>query len=180
VIENSIAKRYARALIAVAQDEKRVDEWGAELASFYEACLQTKGAFDVLGNRHLDLVARLRAIDQISAKLGLGVSVKNLLKLLLKKGRFDLLSVIVSEYGVIAHKVMGRIVMQVVSAMPLEASQYDDLQRHFSQVSGRKMVVKTVLNPTVLGGVRVHIGDQVYDYTIAKQMETLGNRMLGL
>lgn len=180
MIENSIAKRYARALISVARDEKMVDEFGAELASFYEACLQTKGAFDVLSNRHLDLVARLRAVNQISVKLALTIAVKNFLKLLLKKGRFDLLPIVVSEYGVIAHKVMGRVVMQVVSAADLDASQYDDLEKHFSQVSGRKMVVKKVLNPTVLGGVRVHIGDQVYDYTIAKQMETLGQRMLGL
>lgn len=180
MIENSIAKRYARALISVARDEKRVDEFGAELTSFYEACLQTQGVFDVLSNRHLDLVARLRAVNQISVKLGLAVAVKNFLKLLLKKGRFDLLPIVVSEYGVIAHKVMGRVVMQVVSATPLETSQYGDLERHFSQASGRQMVVKKVLNPAVLGGVRVHIGDQVFDYTIAKQMETLGNRMLGL
>lgn len=180
MIENAIAKRYARALIAVAESEKKVDDFGSELASFYEACLKMPGAFDVLSNRHLDLLARLRAVEKISVKLGLAVSVKNLIKLLLKKGRFDLLPVVVLEYGLLAHKVMGRVVMQVVSATHLDASQYDDLERHFSKASGRKMVVNKVLNPDVLGGVRVHIGDQVYDYTIAKQLETLGNRMLGL
>lgn len=180
MIEHNIAKRYARALLSVALDGSRdnADKYGDELATFGEACRSHAALLDTLSNRYFDMFARERIVDALAAKMGLAVPVKNFIKLLIHKGRIGLFPTIVTAYRVLAHEVMGREIMTVVSATPLPEAQYGELSETFAKITGKKMVVERKTVPEVLGGVRVHIHDTVYDYTVQNQIEQMKHRML--
>lgn len=180
MIEHNIAKRYARALLSVALGESRenVDKYGDELVTFAAACRSHAALLDTLSNRYFDMFARERIVDALAAKLSLAVSVKNFIKLLIHKGRIGLFPAVVTEYLALAHGVMGREIMTVVSAAPLPEAQYGELGETFAKITGKKMVVERKTLPEVLGGVRVHIHDKVYDYTVKNQIEQMKQRML--
>lgn len=180
MIEHSISKRYARALISVATGESlnTVDEYGRQLAAFSEACLVNANLLLALSNRHFDLQARERIVDGVTSKLELSRSVINFLKLLVRKGRIQFFANIFEEYQNFAHGLMNREVMTVVSATDLSQDQYDTLAGLFGKVTGKSMVLKRQKQPSVLGGVRVHIRDKIYDYTIKNQLEQMKQRLL--
>lgn len=180
MIEHSISKRYARALISVATGESlsTVDEYGRQLASFSEACQLNANLLQTLSNPHFEPQARERIIDGVAGKLELSRPVTNFLKLLVRKGRAQYFMTILQEYQNFAHELMNREVMTVVSATDLAQDQYDTLVGLFGKVTGKSMVLKRQKQPSVLGGVRVHIRDRIYDYTIKNQLEQMKQRLL--
>lgn len=180
MIEHSISKRYARALISVATGESiaTVDDYGRQLESFFAACQLNANLLQTLANRHFEFQARERVIDGVAGKLGLARPVINFLKLLVRKGRIQIFSNILHEYQRFAHELMNREVMTVVSAVDLPEDQYTTLAGLFGKVTGKSMVLKRQKQADVLGGVRVHIRDRIYDYTIKSQLEQMKQRLL--
>lgn len=181
MIENTIAKRYARALLSVALDisKSQVDILGAELLSFDNACQANPALMPTLTNRYFDLFARERIIADLAKKMSLSQTTAHFLQLLIHKSRIALFPIILKEYQTLAHDVMGRAVMTVVSSTELSDAQYQNLETLFGGMTGKKMVVERRTQPEVLGGLRVHIKDEVYDYTVAHQLEKMKQQMLG-
>lgn len=58
-------------------------------------------------------------------------------------------------------------------AGPLDKAVQDQIVNHFSQLAGDSLHVRTEANPDLIGGVRVRLGDQVYDASIAAQLNRL-------
>lgn len=178
MIETTIALRYARALTQLAKEAGRVDEFGAELT---EICALMQGSPElhaVLANRHLPLSARFNILDKIFATGKIDILVRNFVKILVRKGRVQLIGEIVKEYKKLADVILGREPMLVVSAVELPADIYDSLARHFSAKTGKQMVLKKKIDTSVLGGVCVQIGGMMYDATLAKQLVELKSSML--
>lgn len=180
MIENIIAERYARALLSLAQDKgpESLDAFGLELQTFLSCCEETPELLTTLGDRYQDLFARERIVDQVASKAGFSTEVKNFIKLLVHKGRISLLATVVEEYVKLAHTAQGRLVMKVVSATTLSDDVYQSLVKEFQRQFQKQMVLKTSLSPDVLGGVRVHVGDCVYDYTVSHQIEKFKQTLL--
>lgn len=180
MIEQSIAKRYARALISVATQSSKndIDVYGQQIDLFDKTCRDNPILLSTLSERYFDMFARERVIDNLAQKMALADAVRNFLKLLVRKGRIELLHEINLAYAALAHDMMGREVMTVVSAVTLKDEQYASLESVFSRKTGKKMVVERKNSPDVLGGVRVHIRDTVYDYTVKNQLEQMRQKLL--
>lgn len=178
--ESHIAKRYARALFALAveQSSESVDDYGRQLEIFVKACRAEPALLNTLANRYFDLSARDRIIDAVVVKLALDTNVGNFLKLLVHKGRASLVREIVEAYQNLAHVHNNREVMMVVSALELPDQQYEAIRERFALLTGKTMVLSKKTLPSVLGGARVHIRDKVYDYTVKNQLERLKEKML--
>ena len=180
MIENTIAKRYARALLSVALEvsKDQVDTFASELAAFQSACIANEALMLTLSNRYFDLFARERIIGNLAQKLNLSKTTTHFLQLLIRKGRIALFPVVLEEYLALANDVMDRAVMTIVSAAELPEAQYQKLVTLFGGITGKKMIVRRRTDAEVLGGLRVHIKDKVYDYTIANQLEKMKQQML--
>jgi F-type H+-transporting ATPase subunit delta len=178
VIQNTIAKRYARALMLVAEERKQIDPYGNQLRAFAEACASNKDLLATLSNRFIDLDSRQKVLNSVSSKMDLNQDVGNFLKVLLKKGRFELFMQVYDEYLTMANKAMGRMPMKITSATDLQPQQYSDLVDFFGKKTGKEMIVQKSIDKSVLGGVQVQIGDQIYDYTLRGQLDALKDKML--
>lgn len=178
MIENVIAQRYARALIGIAAEQNAIDEYGKQLHTFAGFCKENRDLLKSLSDRYNDLFARERIVAEIADKAGFAEPVKNFLKLLVHKGRIALFHFVAEEYDVLAHEKMGRVVMKVVSAKELSDSVYDDLLQTFKQRLNKETVLKKQILPDVIGGLRVHIGDRVFDYTVRSQIDRVKQAML--
>jgi len=176
VIENVIAKRYARALIALAKEESGIDAFGEQLKSFKNLCVESD-LFDTLSNSGYDISARLSIVNEILGKSDFHEHFKNFLRLLIRKGRMGLLVEINDEYVSFSHEELNRRVMTVVSAVDLSDDIYNELTQHFCEKTGKEMILRKKVDAELLGGARVHIGDQVFDYTIRKQLNDIKSQM---
>jgi F-type H+-transporting ATPase subunit delta len=178
MIESTIANRYARALIKVAADHGKTEEYLNQLKSFAAVCDESSEMLEALSYRWHDFGQRRNALDQILSKLNLDEYVQNFIRLLLKKGRLEIFNIVCEKYEEAAFQTLNRQKLKVVSAVELSDEHYQTLEKHFAQKTGKEIVVQKNINTDVLGGVSVHIGNEVYDYTLKKQLEVLEHKML--
>lgn len=177
MIERTISIRYARALLSLAKDENQIDAFGVQLEEFCKLCEDAPELLEVLGDRNLGLARRSRILDELAVKAGLYPYFVNFLKLLVRKSRVSLLMHIADAYKDMANKAQGRLPLQVISAVELPESQYEDLVRVFSKKTGKEMVLEKKIKPEVLGGVQVKLADQLFDSTIRRQLAGLSQSL---
>lgn len=179
MIETMIAKRYARALLDLAKQQslEQVDVYGQQLQSFCQTCHANPVLLTTLANSHFDLLARERIVNQVAKKLDLSEHVLNFLKLMVHKGRASLFCFVSNEYTRLANTLLGRIELTVVSASDLSEATLKQLVEHFHKESGYKILLRKKTDPRLLGGIRVHLGDKVYDYTLQGQLEQLKQQL---
>ena len=172
-----IAKRYARALIALAKNKNSIEAIGEEMALFIHNTENNNTLLTTLTNTAHDLTSRLNIITQIAEKLGISELTTRFLKVLTEKGRLEIITNILEAYTNLAHKEMNYSEMIVTSATKLSDPQYTELTAHFTNKTKKKIILRKKINPAVLGGVIVQMGDQVYDYSLKRQLNELKERM---
>lgn len=174
---NAVARVYAEALLEVAQKHERIDEIGQQLADI-DALLRARTdvksfvdspAVDVGEKKHvLDAALRGRADD----------FVVNFLGLLLDKGRMNELQTIVDTYRVLADAAIGRSRVRASTAVPLP----DDLKQRLLGVLRQNLrhecVLETEVQPRLLGGMVLTIGDKVYDGSVSGHLRRLQHVMM--
>lgn len=170
--EDKIAKRYARALIGLAREGRKIDRFAEELARFQDVA-RVEDLLRVLSNRNFDVEARVRILDEVLSRFSLDETVGNFLRVLIRKGRMELLEKICDVYKRLSHEELARQVMTVVSATELDEGVYRELAVFFQRKMGREMIVTKRIDTNILGGARVCLGDEVYDYTLRRQLEDL-------
>ena len=179
MIEASIARRYARALIELAREEGKIEAYALLLQNFQALCRENALLLDTLTNRFFDLAARLRIVDRLAQKLDLALSVKNFIKLLIKKGRIGLFGDIVLEYQREVYLFQNKVVATIVSARDLPDSITREIQSILAKKTGKDVVVEKEVKPNVLGGVCVRMGGEVYDGTVKAALDCLTEKMMG-
>lgn len=178
MIERTISIRYARALMALAIENGKVEDFGQQIKDFAKLCVEHQDLMYALSHSGFGHVNRLSVLSQVLVKTDLDIVVQNFLKLLVTKGRVDLIPLIVEQYQVLSNKNLGREPMKVVSAVALPDEQYNELVQYFGEKLGKKMILSKKIDPEVLGGVKVQIEDKIYDYTLSQQLADLSERMM--
>ena len=177
MIERTIATRYARALLALGKESGKVDVFQESLVGFSSLFMQNADLKNVLCNRNFDLNARERVLSQIAQKLSCEGVLLNFLKLLLRKGRMDLVGFVSEEFTRLADEQQGRCPMWVRSAVELPQAQYEELLELFAKKFGKKMILRKKIDTSLLGGLSVQVGDEIFDYSLSRQLNELKQKM---
>ncbi|EKD50042.1 MAG: hypothetical protein ACD_62C00672G0002 [uncultured bacterium] len=171
--ESLIAKRYARALISLAIQANKTDLVGQQLHSTRQLLQDNPSLWAGLTNSDFDSQRRQNIFREIARRLQLDELVQKTIVFMMQKNRLVLMSELCEVYETLANQEMSRLVMLVTSAVELPKEQYDDITLYFGGQTKKNIILKKHIDTDVLGGVSVKIGDQVYDYTLKKQLEEL-------
>ncbi|MGI6294775.1 MAG: F0F1 ATP synthase subunit delta [Armatimonadota bacterium] len=101
------------------------------------------------------------------------------LNLLIEKNREDALALTEAEYVGLANEARGVVQAEVISAVELDEAQQKRLVKKLNAVTGKKIELATKVDPDVIGGVIVRIGDRVIDGSIRGQLAELKAHLLG-
>lgn len=96
---------------------------------------------------------------------------KNLLRLLIENGRLPALPEIAAQFQTLVNARSGVSNAVVYSAFPLEGAVLTDLTATLEQRFARKLNVKVLLDPSLIGGIRVVVGDEVLDTSVKARLE---------
>ena len=164
---STIARPYAAALF---QSSTAAD--GVQLAAQLDALAGIAGdaglrqfAADpkVTDEQVFDLVSGLAGSD-ISPKL------KNLLNVVIDNGRLSVLPEIASQFRTLVNDRGGVADAHIVSAFPLDATQQADLAKVLEKRFGRQLKTSVTVDSSLIGGVRVTVGDEVLDTSIVARL----------
>jgi F-type H+-transporting ATPase subunit delta len=174
------AKRYAAALFNAIWDESGQD--GIEGAAADLGVVEEMLA----GVPHLRTVIvqpmvsddRKRDVIEQAFKARLGKITFNFLNLLVQKRREGIIDEIISEFRKLADEKAGRVEAFVEAASALSTDQVADLQAALERRTGKTIRMHTSVDESMIGGVRVRIGDDVFDAGLKTRLEKLRATML--
>ncbi len=97
---------------------------------------------------------------------------------LVAEGRGHLLPAVAAEFGRECDAYTGRMRAQVVAAVPLDEDTICRIERRLSDLTGRPMAVDVHVDPDVVGGLVIKLGDRVLDRSVHARLESLRNALL--
>jgi F-type H+-transporting ATPase subunit delta len=172
MVDGSLARRYAKALLEIGRDEGQIDRFGDDLNRFARL-LQGAEVANVMANPVFTLAERRSVLDRLLPGLALHPHAVNFLRLLLDKERFAALPEIVREYRDLADTEAGRVRATVTTAADLTASTREAVTRSLTQATGKKVVLETRVDPALLGGIVAQVGGRVFDASLRTRLERL-------
>jgi F-type H+-transporting ATPase subunit delta len=173
----SRARRYARAIYDLAREQDQVDEWARWLAAIREVVTDA-GARAVLANPS---IAAQRRQQAAVALLGdrVGPHGVNLARLLVTAMRLDELDAIIEEYGRLADQGAGRIRATATTAVPLDQTDADRIKNDLSRKFGGDVRLELRVDPAIIGGLVLQIGDRVVDASVQSRLRQLRHQLAG-
>lgn len=173
MITGSIARRYAKALFALAVEQGRIEQW-AERLDALQGAVQASGELrDVLANPVYDKEQRRAVARRLAEALELEAEPANLLFLLADRNRLDHLSGIVDTFRALADEKLGRLRAHVVSAVPLDAAAVSSISSKLAEATRAQVIVDRDVDESLLGGAVTQVGRFTYDGSLKTQLEIL-------
>jgi len=175
---SSIARRYAKAIVGVAQEQNTLEQTGDELRLLGALAADPQIA-QSLANPLLSAAARRGLASAIAEQLTLRPIMRNFLCLLADHRRLDQLVGIADQYQRILDQMLGRVRATITSSGALTPAQSDALIAVMARQSGRTVLAEERVEPALLGGVVVDIEGTVYDGSLRTQLEALATSIAG-
>ena len=174
MVNVSIARRYARALLDVAAEGQRIDAVAEQLNAFVAGLEKSPELADVLLNPAYTRAQRMQVVEAMMQLLGTAEPVlANTLRLLVERNRLTYLPDIARVYRDMADARAGRARGVVTSAAPLAPEALQDLANNLQQLTQRNVVLETRVDPSLLGGVSAQVGSVLYDGSVRTQLEQM-------
>ncbi len=170
----SSARRYAEALFQLAERDGTVEAWLRDL----EALAGGLGDEDVvrsLENPAIPAPQRQAVVERLVA--GTAPQLRNLVLLLLRRGRVDLTPRVAAEYRRLYNLREGITAATVTSHAPLGADERAALERRLGQVTGGRVELTFLTDGALLGGIAVRLGDRLIDGSVRGRLERLRHQL---
>lgn len=169
------ARRYARAIFELASEQGQIEEWAERLKTVREV-FGVPEVQAVLVNPAIPLQRRQEAVRAVLDDR-IGPEGVNLAKLLVGAGRVDELDDIIEQYNELADEAAGRVKASVTTAVELTPEESERLSRELSRRFGREVRLTANVDPAVIGGLVLQVGDRVVDASIATRLRQLRRKL---
>lgn len=170
------AKRYAQAAFDIAKSDGAIAAWRLELDDV-AAVLSTSDLAPRLADGRVPLDARYAMIDRV---LDVSPKALNLAKLLVQKGRSLDAKAVATAFGRMADEHEGIAHAQVTTAVELSADQLDAIATRLSSSLGKSVRATAVVDPGIVGGVVVRVGDRLVDGSVRTRLKRLRRELEGV
>lgn len=173
----TIGRNYAETLLTLARKEKQQEEWGALIDAIAVAMQEDRTLKTFLESPKIAASQKIDVLERALEKKVPALFLR-FMDAVISKRRQMLIPVIASEYRSLIDESEDRVHANVIVAREPDASEKDALTKQLSRVLGKRVVPHITLNPAILGGLIVKIGDTVMDGSVRRRLATLRSRML--
>jgi len=169
------ARRYAEAAFEIAQRDDSMAEW---LAAFdaAEARLGAPEVTRVLASPAVPAANREALLARLLDGSVTGAP-HNLLALLVRRGRFELLPSVNAEFRRLYRRRAGIVEAVVTSAVPLDAAEVAALEQRLAATAGAQVELSQRVDASLIGGLQVRLGDRLIDGSVRGRLERLRTRL---
>lgn len=173
-----VANRYALALFKTAQDKGQVDTIQQELLEIKEVFQTNQELEALLHNPRLSIAKKKELLVQLFSKAN--EYVQNTLFVLLEKKRIDEIINFVDEFILIANDAAGVADAKVYSTRELTEKESAAISSTFAaKVGKRALRIENIIDSSLIGGIRLQIGNRIYDSSISGKLNRLKRDLIG-
>ncbi|MFP3982532.1 MAG: F0F1 ATP synthase subunit delta [Desulfurivibrionaceae bacterium] len=174
-----LARRYAKAMFVVGSEEDTLDEFAQGLETFAELYRTLPEMRDALSNPIYPMDVRQQVMEKMAAKIGVGKTMTRFLDLLVEKGRATLIPEIAESYQAMVDEERGVCQGLITTASELSSDLQEKTKTTLEKLTGRQVVLKTEIDPSIIGGIVAKVGDLVVDGSIKTQIDGLKDTIKG-
>jgi F-type H+-transporting ATPase subunit delta len=167
------ARRYAQALLDIATEERAVAAYRESLDKLARG-LDTENIRG-LRDQRVPFARRRAALD--AAVQGEPKAMRAVLAILLERDRIEIVPDIARAFAELVDRREGVVKAKITTPVEIAAAQRDDLVRRLEQASGQKIRATFQVDPALIGGARVQLGDRLIDASLHTQLEHLAREM---
>lgn len=178
---DALARTYAQALFDLtkaAGGASATEQTLGELEDILELARTEPKFGEFLASLILPAKSRAASIQKVFRGKASDLTV-NFLLVLNDKDRLSHLPSIVAAFEQIVQESFGRVEVDVYTATPIDQQQVSDIRSRLQSVLKREPVVHTYVDPSLLGGLRLQIGDQLIDASVATRLRRMRDRLGG-
>ena len=174
-----LANRYAKAIFAVGQEQKKYEEYNEVLQGLAALYVSHPEVVDALTNPLYPMDVKEKVMKGIVGSMKVDKIMGNFLNLLVEKKRAEILPEIASAYKTMVDEAKNISHGNVISAIELSDELKENVQTILEKLTGKKVELTTSVDPSIIGGIIAKVGDLVLDGSIKTQLAGLKDSIKG-
>ena len=172
----TVARRYARALYEEAEQHGRLEQVDEDVSLIRQSLDESGELVRFFESPVISREKKEAVVQQLFAERVQPVTL-HFLKLLIEKKREMLFPTVVRTYASLRDEQLGIIEAHARTAQPLDDAERDELAGQIEAMTGQQVRLDVTVDPDLLGGLIVRVGDTVYDGSVRHKLEQLRERM---
>jgi F-type H+-transporting ATPase subunit delta len=177
LIEKAVARRYARGLFEVAQEQDQIEAVARDLQQVVAVIRQVPELRELLEHQRVSTRNKKEIVASLWRE-NVCQLVYGFLNLVIDKRRERYLEPMLEEYLVLFRELKNIAVAEVKAAFPLDSQHQEALQRTLEKMTGKTIELHISVAPELIGGLIIKVGDRVYDGSVKKQLRKLGEHIV--
>ena len=165
------AIRYAKAILDLAHSKSVANEVSQDMTLIANTIKESKELQDFIVNPTLRNEVKNSALLEVFASVN-GVT-KSLFHLLFENKRFEILESIAVEYNKLFDEANGVEVAKVTTAVAMTPELEAKVLAKINEFSNKKVTIENTIDPTIIGGFILRIGDKQYNASVANRLQVL-------
>jgi ATP synthase F1 delta subunit len=166
-----IASVYARSLFEVAKEQDKLDKVREELGGFADALDETRELQVFFFSPYFSTAEKQDGLDK--AITGADETIVNFLKLLIENHRMPVIFRVRREFDALWRQENKLLPVTVTSAVELDQGTVKQIGDRIAEQTGRKVDLSSTVEPEILGGLVVRVGNSILDASIRNRLEQL-------
>lgn len=170
--QSTVANRYAQAIFELAAKQNLLTEVGSDLQELKKVLATSDEFMALLTVPKISTDRKKELIAQILS--GAQPILVNLVQFLIEKKRLNELEAVAEQYQALAAAAQGSADAKVYSTRELTAEERTEISTAFGKLVGKEQLnITNIIDASLIGGVRVQIGNYIFDSTVASKLEDL-------
>lgn len=176
--QSVVAKRYATALFNLSQQQGQTASIQSELTELKKAFRDNKQLGVLLSSPKLSVAKKKDIMENIFK--GVNPIIMNTLFVLLDAKRLDEIQHVITEFHELANGAAGVAEAKVYSTRPLTENESNSISASFAHKVGKQTLrIENIIDPSLIGGIRLQIGNQIYDSSLSAKLDKLQRKLIG-
>ena len=174
--ERRAAYRYAKALMDLATEQKKVQEVHDDMRLIQDTIEENNNLSDVLQSPILTAEAKKNALQALFSKAD--ALTGEFFNLLSTNKRVGILAKIAEQYIVLYDQLQGQDIASVTTAVPLDKNLESKILKQLKKITGKDVVIENHVDPDLIGGFILRLGDLEYNSSIASKLGNLKRELI--
>jgi F-type H+-transporting ATPase subunit delta len=176
--DTSVAKRYAVALFQIAQEQNLLDQIEEEIRVIKEVFSNNQELLTFLTHPKVPSEKKNAFLNEVL--ITTSRQVQNTIALMNDRHRTDAIAAMAAEFIELANEFKSVAEAQVYSVRPLTEAEREAISASFAEKVGKKTLrIENIVDRSILGGIKLRIGNRIFDGSVSGKLERLEQQLLG-
>lgn len=173
-----IAKRYAKALVELAEEKKTVDKTRDDLSAFVDAVDSLPALQKLFASPVFTPENKKAVIRELAGKLDLQETTRRFVEHLAETGRIRYLKDVYEAFLVLLAERQNRAAVRLTTAVSIKSGDLADIKKKLEALTAKQVDIDTQVDASLIGGAKAQIGSVIYDGTIRNQLSKMRSTLM--